>query len=219
MVAKPEIIDQTSDFIVCVKPAGWLSVPSRLGRNDQRLCLGYELEQILSRPVFPVHRLDLEVSGLILFALSAEGHREASLWFEHRNIKKTYSALTPRGDGEIPTSEQTWKSVLLRGKKRAYPSPHGKDCLTLAQVASCHTDHLGWILNPITGRPHQLRFELSHRGFPIVGDALYGSTLTWSEPGIALKCIGLDFAGCSKALEFGLKEHYQLAPLSLQKGS
>ncbi len=211
---QPQIIDQTENWLVCVKPAGWLSVPSRLGRSDARPCLGYHLERLLNSAIYPVHRLDLEVSGLILFALNPKAHRYASIWFEQREVKKTYSALTTGGGTAIPDGEQSWTCKLLRGKKRAYISPHGKDCLTKALVVHSEQDYLQWQLNPVTGRPHQLRFELSRHQYPIIGDSLYGSTRTWSQPGIALRCIGLDFSNCSNHELLNIKPRYELPHLA-----
>jgi tRNA pseudouridine32 synthase/23S rRNA pseudouridine746 synthase len=56
-----------------------------------------------------------------------------------------------------------------------------------------------WILSPLTGRGHQLRFEMFRHDRPILGDVLYGADPR-SEAGIALKAIALDFSLAKKAL-------------------
>ncbi|MBS1983183.1 MAG: RNA pseudouridine synthase, partial [Bdellovibrionales bacterium] len=71
-----KIVFENPHFLAADKAPGWLSVPSRLGADDARPCVGRELEKTHGR-VWPVHRLDLEVSGLILFARNAEAHRAA----------------------------------------------------------------------------------------------------------------------------------------------
>jgi tRNA pseudouridine32 synthase/23S rRNA pseudouridine746 synthase len=52
---------------------------------------------------------------------------------------------------------------------------------------------LKWKLEPITGRSHQLRFEMAKHGFPIDGDALYGSKREYPRPGIALRASEIHF--------------------------
>lgn len=204
-------------LIAVDKPTGWLSVPSRFGRDDPRPCLGLSLEQELGVQLWPIHRLDEEVSGLILFAKSADAHRLASAWFEKRQVKKLYEAWT---EGPAPTSGNSWlwRSTLLRGKKRAYASPHGKPAATSATFIGLRQgsagEYLSWEVEPHTGRPHQLRYELAHHGFPILGDKLYGSQRAAPGPGIALRCIRLGFAACEKANEMGLPLELKAEPLT-----
>lgn len=88
-----KILFENPQFLVIDKPAGWLSVPGRQGEDDVRPCLGRELEKTHGR-IWPVHRLDLEVSGLILYARTAAAHREASMAFERHRVQKTYQAFT-----------------------------------------------------------------------------------------------------------------------------
>jgi tRNA pseudouridine32 synthase/23S rRNA pseudouridine746 synthase len=59
---------QNEAFVILDKDSGVLSVPSRFPDRDERLVAGLELEKLLSKQVFPVHRLDCEVSGILLFA-------------------------------------------------------------------------------------------------------------------------------------------------------
>lgn len=198
-----KIVFDNPHVLAVDKPGGWLSVPSRLGAKDPRPCLGIILEKDLGCRLWPVHRLDEEVTGLIVFAKTPDAHRTMSKWFEDRQVSKHYEALTELGGvargGQLRFDEQTFESKILRGKKRAYESPHGKAAVTKALVVNTRHMQDGeaifWELNPVTGRPHQLRFELSRRGFPILGDQLYGSTrpfLPGRDDTIALRCVRLD---------------------------
>jgi tRNA pseudouridine32 synthase/23S rRNA pseudouridine746 synthase len=203
------------------KPAGWLSVPARLAGEDARPVLGRRLEEALGCRLWPVHRLDAEVTGIILYAKDAEAHREAGRWFEAREVDKAYEALT---EGTVPVSSaasgapEIWRSQLLRGKKRAYESPHGKAAETAARplgmVEAEGGPALQWALTPRTGRPHQLRFELAKHGFPILGDALYGASRPWPKGGIALRCVRLGFAACRGAAALGLPDTLAVAGLA-----
>jgi 23S rRNA-/tRNA-specific pseudouridylate synthase len=203
------ILFQNEHFVAADKPAGWLSVPSRQGAADPRPVFGTKLQEDLGQRLWPVHRLDEEVSGVMLFALDAEAHKRANKWFEDRLVEKTYEAYSegaaPVDDKRIP---KVWRSTLLRGKKRAYESPHGKpaetEAIYIGQARYSDTEALHWHLSPRTGRPHQLRYELAHRGFPIVGDSLYGAKKTFVTGAIALRCVRLSFAACPDAVELGL---------------
>ena len=76
----------------------------------------------------------------------------------------------------------------MRGKRRTFEAAHGKESLTLARVKP----NQNWELRPVTGRPHQLRFEMVKHGFPIEGDVLYGAPKR-EAAGIALMAVALDF--------------------------
>jgi tRNA pseudouridine32 synthase/23S rRNA pseudouridine746 synthase len=213
------IIFQNEYFIALEKPSGWLTTPARIGDKDPRSVLGLELQKALGTQIFPVHRLDFEVSGLVLFALNAKAHSEANSLFEHKKVQKVYQALTENKNSSEPTAGEKfeWKSRILRGKKRAYESPVGKPSLTQAQYMGLGEwselgNGLQWELRPVTGRSHQLRFDLSRHGFPIVGDVLYGAQER-SEPTlqIALRSISLQFMDSEFCARWRLPEQIDLA--------
>ena len=206
------LVYENSHVVVVDKPAGWLSVPSRIGAKDERFCLGRVLEQQLELRLWPVHRLDAEVSGLLMFAKSAAAHRLLGAGFEHHQIHKTYLAWST---GRLPQDAklgvaQRWQCRLLRGKKRAYLHAAGKESVTMATPLLCESGQTLWRLCPLTGRPHQLRVELARRDCPIVGDSLYGSTATWGC-GIALRAIELDLADLVGRAELELPLRLSLA--------
>ncbi len=206
-----QLIFENEHFAVVDKPAGWLSVPSRMGSADQRPCVGPALSVQLGCRLWPVHRLDEEVTGLLLFAKNADAHRAANSWFEGHSVEKTYEAFAelkqPLTESTPPASYR-WESRILRGKKRAYASPHGKDAVTTATLhgtAPWHgTSVTTWTLHPHTGRPHQLRFEMYQHGHPIVGDTLYGATVPFVGGAIALRCVRLAFKQPEATATFGL---------------
>ncbi len=203
------IVFQNQNFIAVDKPAGHLSVPSRLGAQDKRPCLGILLQEHLKTQIYPVHRLDLEVSGLLLFALTVDAQRVSNRWFEKHVVRKTYSAWT---EGQAPASgfQTEWKNLLLRGKKRSYESPHGQEAITQARFLGAGEFQgrslLEWRLNPITGRSHQLRVHLSSHGFPIAGDTLYGAQSMPEMEGIALRSCELDLTAVPPQERLGLPE-------------
>jgi tRNA pseudouridine32 synthase/23S rRNA pseudouridine746 synthase len=211
-----------NDAVVAVdKPGGYLSVPSRMGAQDPRPCLGRELEKSLGVRLWPVHRLDEEVTGVIVFARTASAHRDLSRAFEERSVTKTYEAFTDAKSLMFHPAfneDFLWECLMLRGKKRAYESPHGKRASTKAKVTA--EVNLGdgaafhWMLSPLTGRGHQLRYELYRHGFPIIGDHLYGSTRSFGKDMIALRCASLGFTQIPQvAKALGLPEEIVATPL------
>ncbi len=218
---------QNENFMVCDKDPLVLSVPAR-EKADPRACLGLELQKSLKTQVFPVHRLDFEVGGLIIYALNSKAHQKAQGWFLKKQIQKNYVAVTSvqdfshwpdhlktdRNPIDVDSKSQLiWKTQIQRGKRRSFQSPHGEWAETRAQVSQKSEEHVVWDLFPVTGKPHQLRFELSRRGFPICGDQLYGSKTSWKCAGIALKAYELDLKKISERL--GLPETIQIEKWSL----
>jgi tRNA pseudouridine32 synthase/23S rRNA pseudouridine746 synthase len=197
-------------FIVVDKPANTLSTPSRIGKSDPRPVVGLLVQEQLNQRVFPVHRLDENVSGLLMFALSESAHRAANRWFEQHEISKVYEACSIPIP-EAPTCHVgevfVWESKLVRGKRRTFEAPYGKDAVTRARLSATDSARSIWHLKPLTGRSHQLRYEMAKHGFCIDGDSLYGSTRSGPQNGgIALRSIRLSFRNVKDAALFDLPE-------------
>lgn len=189
-----------SEHVVAVdKPSGMLTIPGRRGASDPRPCLVHAVAAALPGKIWIVHRLDREASGLVLFARSAEAHRVLCRAFETRSIRKTYEAWT-EGVPPDPSDEPlVWESSLVRGRRRVFESASGKPSRTIARpvgpVPWRDEDLLRWELRPETGRPHQIRCHAASRGWPIAGDALYGSRIDFGRDRIALRAVALDLSG------------------------
>lgn len=207
------IVCESDSCLLVDKPAGWLTTPAREGVNDPRPCLGRELQKQVGYQIYPVHRLDFEVSGLTLWAKNPRSHALAQSWFEHGSVKKKYEAFSAWGESEPPVEFTLWKSNLVRGKRRTFAAPHGKPSETMARVVGSEREFRKWELLALTGRPHQLRFELSHRGFPIVGDMLYGGVAAPLKGWIALRAVELDFRAVADRL--GLPEIVSVVGLQI----
>ncbi|MNK15843.1 Ribosomal large subunit pseudouridine synthase A [compost metagenome] len=222
-----KIVFENSHIVVVDKAPGVLSTPSRFKDEDGRFCLGTALQDHLGTQIYPVHRLDFEVSGLVMYAKNAEAHRIANSWFEKKEVSKTYRAWTtgqdfshipanvtnPRVSTELaPGQSFKWESLLLRGKRRAFESPQGKPSLTLATYLGRSEAYHSWDLHPVTGRAHQLRFDLSRHGFPIVGDKLYGSLEKWGRgESIALRAYLIDLTKSPFVEKLGLPPFFRVS--------
>jgi 23S rRNA pseudouridine1911/1915/1917 synthase len=123
-----------------------------------------------------VHRLDKGTSGLIVAAKSDAAHRSLAAQFKNHEVHKTYRALVwgdIKGDqGEIilPVGRHPGDR-----KKMSTKSMRGRDALTLWKVRQRYGVATLLDVEIKTGRTHQIRVHLSDRGYPVIGDAVYGN--------------------------------------------
>jgi tRNA pseudouridine32 synthase/23S rRNA pseudouridine746 synthase len=201
-------IFENEHFLILDKPAGSLVIPARERSAETDLSLIETLRKERGEEsIYVVHRLDREVSGIVLFAKTKEAHRESNRWFEEHLVQKTYQALTEKGAELLKAGEWVlWRSNLVRGKKRTFEAEHGKLSITEACLIEVGAKWCEFRLRPRTGRTHQLRVELSKRGYVILGDKLYGAKTVFRENEIALRAVELDFSSIRGSRDFMLPE-------------
>lgn len=124
-----------------------------------------------------VHRLDRPVSGVILFAKTSKALERINYMFKNREMKKTYWAVV-RKRPEIP--EGNLVHWLVKNPQKNVTKAYEKE-VTGSQRAELNYKLIGELggyylieVDPITGRPHQIRVQLSTLHCPIVGDNKYG---------------------------------------------
>jgi RluA family pseudouridine synthase len=165
-----EILFEDKDLISVNKPTGLASITENDIEKDSLHSL---LEEKLGQKLFVVHRLDKEVSGIILYAKNAAIHKRINRQFSERTIKKFYMALVhgivKENDGVIKKPIREFGSGRMGVDERK-----GKSCETRFHVKERFKDYSLLELNPTTGRRHQLRVHLYSIGRPIVGDLRYG---------------------------------------------
>lgn len=147
-------IQDTPDWVCVHKRANTLSVPSRMASKDPRHCVGIELQSLLGHQIYPVHRLDFEVSGLLLFAKNPRAQGLLNKVFEAHKVQKIYRALsftTPKEVPEplkIPKQEffshreisdplcksYEWSCLLSEGKRRSFPAAYGRESQSRARL-------------------------------------------------------------------------------------
>ncbi len=206
-----KLVFENEHFIIVDKDAMVLTVPSRFTNSDKREVLGTRLQRDFKTKIYPVHRLDFEVSGLVLFAKNNPAQVCANRVFMDRKISKRYHALSlNHKEIELKDFEKvTWECKLLKGKKRAYEKEIGKPSTTIASIVSRNDLYMLWDLMPVTGRSHQLRYEMYRHHVPIVGDQLYGSTQKYPQ-GIALRSYLLDLSLSTELLKMGLPSEIKI---------
>jgi 23S rRNA-/tRNA-specific pseudouridylate synthase len=124
----------------------------------------------------PVHRLDRDTSGLVLFGRGREALSRLGRWFSERSVSKRYLALVhgdPHEDFlvDAPLGSAEDPRIQMRQGVR----PDGKECQTDFRVLGPDAHGRGvWLeASPRQGRTHQIRAHLEFAGFPIFGDLLY----------------------------------------------
>jgi tRNA pseudouridine32 synthase/23S rRNA pseudouridine746 synthase len=174
-----EVIYEKPEFVVVNKPSGLLAVPGKGEANKD--CVVSRIRALypdcIDQPA--VHRLDMDTSGLMVLALTADAHRELSRQFEHREAEKCYIALL---DGELSddqgTIELPFRLDVDNRPLQIHDPVHGKTGITHWRKLAVENGKTRVEFFPITGRTHQLRVHAASEhglGIPILGDRLYGS--------------------------------------------
>lgn len=173
------ILHTDDDIVVVVKPSGLLSVPGKGEENQD--CVTARIKKMfpgcIDQP--EVHRLDMDTSGLMVLALTADAQRELSRQFHDRETQKRYIALL---DGIVDSDKGTIKLPFRldvdNRPVQIYDPVHGKIGITHWKKLSVENGKTRVEFFPITGRTHQLRVHSASEhglGVPILGDRLYGS--------------------------------------------
>ena len=168
-----------SSFAVINKEAGMLSVP---GRGDDKLdSAAYRFHKLFpsSPEIAHTHRLDMDTSGLLVLAFTKEAHRNISMQFESRSVKKEYDAVLEgvlkedEGVIDLPmrldVERRPYQIIDMENGKRAVTRwPR----LSVEVIDGRKCTRVRFY--PETGRTHQLRVHSAAIGHPILGDRLYG---------------------------------------------
>ena len=156
-----------------VTPAGRYARETLLARLQRRLHLPH---------LAPLHRIDRETAGLVVFTVQPDTRDAYARLFRERRVQKVYEAIAERN----PSLNLT--APLLR---TSHLAPHACDFFRMAEYPAKAANSSTWIeqlenlpdnrvrlrLRPFTGLRHQLRVHLDALGMPIVGDQLYPHVL------------------------------------------
>jgi RluA family pseudouridine synthase len=163
---------EDDDLIAVSKPSGIASAHDGVRPNEMNMPA---LLRADFGEVWPVHRLDRETSGVLVFARNEESHRALSLQFEGRDVEKTYHALVA---GNPMWDERTADAPLLPDADRRHrtlvDAVRGKPAITHFRVLQRLKRYALVEATPETGRTHQIRAHAAQLSHPVAVDDLYG---------------------------------------------
>jgi 23S rRNA pseudouridine1911/1915/1917 synthase len=201
-----EVLYEDNHCLAVVKPAGVSSAHYGGGPLTLDRAVKHYLKEKYRKPgnVFlgVVHRLDRPVSGVLLFARTSKAAARLTKQFREGTVEKVYWAVV---EGEVEATAGSLEDWLRKDEERrrveVVPprSPGARQALLHFHRRAGHGG-LTWLeIRPQTGRTHQLRVQLAHRGWPVYGDARYGGVRTFGN------AIGLH----ARALTFLHPIHYE----------
>lgn len=160
------------DHLILVdKPAGLLSVPGR--GADLADCLIGRVQSLYPSTLL-VHRLDMDTSGVMVFARTRVAQRHLGLQFERRHVKKVYIAwVQGQMQGKSGTVDLPLITDWPNRPMQKVDHINGKPAVTDWSVLSHESNTTCVKLRPKTGRSHQLRVHMQAVGHPILGDPFY----------------------------------------------
>ncbi len=166
-----QVLYQDEHILVADKPHFLPVIPS--GKFLHETLLVRLRRQRSTEALVPVHRLDRETAGVVLFSLNPKTRGHYASLFRNRRVRKEYEALAPtREDLSFPT---TRRSRIVRGEPffrmkevpgEANSETHIRSCKNLGPLTL-------YQLLPRTGKKHQLRLHLAALGIPIINDKFY----------------------------------------------
>ena len=183
-----EILFSDRDLAVCVKPVGL----------DSEHEVPAALKEALGGEIFPIHRLDQNVGGVMVFARNKAAAAALSKLVQDGALVKEYVAKvhgTPPENGDWTDflfKDSTKNKVFVVKKERKGVKKARLEYVTIAPSLVRIRLH--------TGRSHQIRVQFASRGFPLVGDHKYGSRDEEKNPMLFSCCITFPWKG--KELKF-----------------
>lgn len=180
---KEEILHIDEHLVVVDKPHFLPVIPS--GRFLHETLLVRLRKTLGEEDLVPIHRLDRETAGVVIFSRNAGSRGVYQSMFQKRVIDKEYEALAPRlHDVQFPF---TYRSRMVEGDKffvmkEEQGEPNSE---TQIDVIEQRGELTLYRLHPHTGRQHQLRVHLSSLGIPIVNDAFYPVALPCKQDDVS----------------------------------
>ena len=200
-----DILHHDHELLLVNKPSGLLSVPGRGEHLSD--CLIARVQEAFPEAL-PVHRLDMDTSGVMVFGLTPHAQRHLGLQFEKRQVKKTYVArvwgLIAEKTGEIDLPLIVdWPNRPLQ----MVDHENGKPAQTEWRVIRQGNGETRVRLYPRTGRSHQLRVHMREIGHPILGDPFYATGAARDFPRLMLhaESLRLRHPDGGKGLTFSVK--------------
>jgi tRNA pseudouridine32 synthase/23S rRNA pseudouridine746 synthase len=174
-----QILYRDDHLLVVDKPHFLPTIPG--GRFLHQSLLVRLKHTLGEQQLVPIHRLDRETAGVVLFSLREESRGAYQSLFQQRRVEKTYEALAaPMAGRQFPFVH---RSCMAEGTpffrmREVAGEPNSE---TLVDVIERRGDVVLYRLQPHTGRKHQLRVHMAALGAPIINDGFYPEALAQAE--------------------------------------
>lgn len=165
------VLFQDEHLVVADKPHFLPVTPS--GHYLQETLLVRLKNSLALNHLIPIHRIDRETAGLVLFSINPNERDAYQALFRQREVSKYYEAVAPwREDLRFPL---TRTSRIVQGEPffRQCETPGESNSKTHLEVLRVLGDRALYALRPVTGKKHQLRVHMAALGLPIVNDRMY----------------------------------------------
>jgi tRNA pseudouridine32 synthase / 23S rRNA pseudouridine746 synthase len=173
------VLHRDDQLLVVDKPHFLPVMPA--GRYLQQTLLVRLKQKLKLDCLAPLHRIDRETAGIVLFSLQPENRGAYHSLFQQRQVRKTYEAVARSLPGTA--FPLTYRSRLIEGQPffRMQETSGAPNAETHIDVLQTCDDHTLYQLTPVTGRKHQLRVHMASLGIPIVNDSLYPALVPAKE--------------------------------------
>jgi tRNA pseudouridine32 synthase / 23S rRNA pseudouridine746 synthase len=175
-----ELLHRDEHLVVVDKPHFLPVIPS--GRHLRETVLVRLRRQLDIATLAPMHRLDRETAGVLVFTVRAQDRAPYHALLRERDVHKVYEAIAPwRGDLALPlVARHRLEKPDGTGFMQVQVVPGPPNAEALVELIERLGERALYRLTPRTGRTHQLRVQMNALGIPIVGDRIYPTL--WPEP-------------------------------------
>lgn len=183
-----EVVLYQDDYLVAVDKPHFLPV-TPAGRYLQETLLVRLKRSLGIDTLAPMHRIDRETAGLVLFTLQPHTRNLYQTLFRERSVSKAYEAIAPyRADLALPTvyRSRLLESAAFMKMEEVDGAPNAETAIDLMEVQGALARYK---LEPVSGQKHQLRAHMAALGMPIVNDRIYpelypdeGAEQDYSQP-------------------------------------
>ena len=187
-----DILYSDRDLAVIIKPVGM----------DSEHQVPAAITEKLGGEIFPIHRLDLNVGGVMVFARTKQAAAQLSKLVQEGDLVKEYRALVHC----VPPAGETWQDFLFKDSRKnkvfvVKKERKGVKKASLEFTRLTDADPSLVHIKLHTGRSHQIRVQFASRGFPLVGDHKYGSRDEHKEPALFSCRITFPWKGQERVFE------------------
>ena len=189
-----DIIYEDRDILVVDKPAGLLTSTNPRERRPTLLAMvrDYIGQREPRARVGLIHRLDKDASGLLIFSKAHPAYDSLKTQFFKHTVQRVYQAIVhgkPQPDrGRIESRLIEWKDGSVHSTR---VHAKGQRAITDYEVVEQLKGYAIMRVTLLTGRKHQIRTQLSERGWPILGDSVYGKEND-NSPQLMLRAVRLE---------------------------